>query len=51
MHYTKPALRLKTINPQISFATELKTLLEKYPKIPLRNMGFPVYWKFDKIWA
>jgi abortive infection bacteriophage resistance protein len=41
---------LQTINPKNSFSQRFQNLLEKYPNIDTRAMGFPANWKNDKLW-
>ena len=41
---------LQTINPKNSFSQRFQTLLEKYPNVDTRAMGFPSNWKDENIW-
>ena len=42
---------LNTIIPQNHFKNKLKSLIEKYPVIPLKQMGFPEGWQNEQLWA
>ena len=41
---------LQTINPTSSFSTRFSNLLEKYPNVDTRAMGFPSNWKDENLW-
>jgi abortive infection bacteriophage resistance protein len=41
---------LQTINPNNSFSKRFNDLLEKYPNLDTRAMGFPVNWKDENLW-
>ena len=41
---------LQTINPNNSFSQRFQTLLEKYPNVDTRAMGFPSNWKEERLW-
>lgn len=41
---------LNTVNPNHSFRERFILLLEKYPNIDTRAMGFPTDWKNEKLW-
>ncbi len=41
---------LQTINPNNSFSKRFNDLLEKYPNVDIRAMGFPVNWQKEDIW-
>ena len=41
---------LNTINPNHSFVSRFKTLLNRYPSIDVRAMGFPDDWKDESLW-
>jgi len=41
---------LNTIIPRNHFKEKLKTLITKYPDIPLRQMGFPDNWENEQLW-
>ena len=41
---------LNTINPNHSFVTRFKDLLERYHLIDVRAMGFPENWENEGIW-
>lgn len=40
----------KTINPGTSFGKRLTELVNRYPVVDVRQMGFPVNWKKEAIW-
>ena len=41
---------LQTVNPQNTFASRLKQLLDKYSNVDIRAMGFPENWKEERLW-
>jgi len=41
---------LQTINPKNTFKHKLINLLDKYPNIDIRSMGFPASWKSEMLW-
>ena len=41
---------LLTINPNSSFTTRLINLLQDYPSVDTRAMGFPVNWQKEPLW-
>ena len=41
---------LQTVNPQNTFASRLKQLLNKYSNVDIRAMGFPENWKEERLW-
>ena len=41
---------LQTINPKNSFSQRFQSLLEKYPNVDTRAMGFPTNWKEENLW-
>ena len=41
---------LDIINPNHSFVTRFKDLLNRYPSIDVRAMGFPANWENEDIW-
>lgn len=41
---------LNTINPHHSFKIRLKNLLEEYPTIDIKSMGFPTGWEEEDLW-
>jgi abortive infection bacteriophage resistance protein len=41
---------LQTINPNNSFSERFIKLLEKYPNVDTRAMGFPTNWKNENLW-
>ena len=41
---------LRSINPRTRFVKHLKSLLARYPHIPLQNMGFPIEWEKEAFW-
>lgn len=41
---------LNIINPNHSFVTKFKELLERYPSIDVRAMGFPIGWENERLW-
>lgn len=41
---------LQTINPNNSFSKRFNELLEKYPNVDTRAMGFPLNWKQESLW-
>lgn len=41
---------LLTINPNSSFTTRLINLLQDYPSVDTRAMGFPVNWQEEPLW-
>ena len=41
---------LQTINPNNSFSKRFKSLLDKYPNVDTRAMGFPTNWKNEDMW-
>ncbi len=42
---------LQTINPKNTFKHKLINLLDKYPNIDIRSMGFPASWKSEMLWC
>ena len=42
---------LKVINPNTRTGAHFRELLNKYPNINLRAMGFPKSWEQEKLWA
>jgi abortive infection bacteriophage resistance protein len=40
----------KAVNPKTAFAQRIVRLLEKYPNINTKRMGFPPQWKEEMIW-
>jgi abortive infection bacteriophage resistance protein len=38
------------IHPKNNFAAQMKGLLEKYPNVDTKAMGFPPGWKDEKLW-
>ncbi len=41
---------LYTISPHNTFKTKIETLLNTYPGIDIRAMGFPENWQSEPIW-
>ena len=41
---------LDIINPNHLFVTRFKDLLNRYPSIDVRAMGFPANWENEDIW-
>ena len=41
---------LNTVNPNHSFISRFKELLNRYPSIDVRAMGFPINWENEKPW-
>lgn len=41
---------LNTVNPNHSFISRFKELLNRYPSIDVRAMGFPINWENEKLW-
>lgn len=41
---------LKTVNPNNTFVSRFKLLLEKYPLVDVRAMGFPANWQEEPLW-
>lgn len=41
---------LQTVNPESSFKTRFKNLLNEYPKVKISAMGFPQNWENEEIW-
>lgn len=41
---------LNTVNPNHSFVPRFKELLNHYPSIDVRAMGFPADWENEKLW-
>lgn len=41
---------LDIINPNHSFVTRLKDLLDRYPSMDVRAMGFPANWENEDLW-
>ncbi len=41
---------LQTVNPGHTFKQKLQTLLDKYPNIDIRAMGFPSDWAEAPLW-
>ena len=41
---------LTIVAPQSKWQNRLESLMEKYPDVPLRDMGFPQNWKDCPIW-
>lgn len=41
---------LLTINPNSTFTIRLIKLLEDYPTVDIRAMGFPIDWKNELLW-
>lgn len=42
---------LRTINPKTEFIVHLKHLLDKYPSVSTKVMGFPKDWYKDEFWT
>lgn len=42
---------LQSINPRNSFRARLDELLERYPNIDVKAMGFPESWKQEPLWT
>lgn len=41
---------LQTVNPRHTFKQKLQTLLDKYPNIDIKAMGFPLDWEEEPLW-
>ena len=41
---------LQTVNPNNSFRSKLKSLLNKYPNVDIAAMGFPPGWESEPLW-
>ncbi len=41
---------LQTVNPQNTFASRFRQLLEKYPNVDTKPMGFPENWNDELLW-
>lgn len=41
---------LQTVNPKNTFKTKVINLLEEYPNVDVRSMGFPQDWKNEQLW-
>lgn len=41
---------LQTIQPRTSFSNKLHKLLEKYPNVDVKAMGFSQEWASEKLW-
>ena len=41
---------LKAINPNTSTGIHIHELLEKYPKVNIKAMGFPKNWEKEELW-
>lgn len=41
---------LQTINPNSSFTARLKKLLNDYPTVDIKAMGFPANWENESLW-
>lgn len=41
---------LQSLNPKNSLVSRVKALLDKYPSIDVRSMGFPDKWKEENLW-
>jgi abortive infection bacteriophage resistance protein len=41
---------LQTVNPKNTFAKRFKNLLEKYPNIDVKALGFPAGWNTEPLW-
>jgi len=41
---------LKTVNPNSNYSNKILSLLEKYPQIDVKNMGFSNNWDKEKLW-
>lgn len=41
---------LQTINPNSSFTARLKKLLNDYPTVDIKAMGFPANWENEPLW-
>lgn len=41
---------LQTVNPKNTFSQKLKSLLDKYPNIDVKAMGFPGGWEDELLW-
>lgn len=41
---------LNTVNPNHSFISRFKELLNRYPSLDVRAMGFPINWENEKLW-
>ena len=35
---------------ELDFKLKIKDLLQKYPKVKIESMGFPINWKENSIW-
>ena len=42
---------LQTINPNNTFVTRFKSLLDKYPSVDVTAMGFPQNWQDEPLWS
>ena len=43
---------LQTINPNNTFVTRFKSLLDKYPSVDIAAMGFPSgSWQDEPLWS
>lgn len=52
LYYQLCAVRyiLYTVNPDNHFNGKLKELINKYPSVSLRRMGFPQDWETEDLW-
>lgn len=41
---------LQAVNPQNTFASRFKSLLDKYPNVDVLSMGFPRNWRNEVLW-
>ncbi len=41
---------LQTVNPNNTFKNRLAALLNKYPNVDVKAMGFPDYWEQEILW-
>ncbi len=41
---------LQTVNPNTTFVSRFKALLDKYPHVDVSAMGFPSNWQYNPLW-
>jgi abortive infection bacteriophage resistance protein len=41
---------LRQVNPRTQFASDLKSIFERFPHTPLEPIGFPLNWQSDRFW-
>ena len=41
---------MQTVNPNTTFVSRFKALLDKYPNVDVSAMGFPLDWQSNQLW-